>query len=116
MDKIRDLLHRYKKGEKRGQGPGLNIKRGADGNYVEHLTRIEVSSREQLEKNWSFGMKNRSTASTKMNDQSSRSHCMLSVFLTCKNKVTGDAKKEAVAINKSLTCLGDVIFSRANKS
>ena len=27
-------------------------------------------------------------------------------------KVTGDAKKEAVAINKSLTCLGDVIFAR----
>ena len=26
--------------------------------------------------------------------------------------MTGDAKKEAVAINKSLTCLGDVIFAR----
>ena len=30
-------------------------------------------------------------------------------------KVTGDAKKEAVAINKSLTCLGDVIFARVSR-
>lgn len=163
QDKIRDLLHKYKKGEKRGEGPGLQvlcfcffllmwgqsrkelyarrvcinltehyqcifpplqIKRGPDGNYVENLTRIEVlrmmwthsgggslsflpcravtsltiwlepyctslrftvhaqvSSREQLEKYWAFGMKNRSTASTKMNDQSSRrSH---SVYWWC---------------------------------
>jgi len=141
MDKIRDLLAKKKKGEVRGKGPGLKIKKGPDGNYVEHLTRVEVSSRKQLDHNWAFGMKNRSTASTKMNDQSSRSHCMLSVYLKCKNKlsgktlngklhlidlagserlnkskVTGDAKKEAVAINKSLTCLGDVIFARANKS
>ena len=28
--------------------------------------------------------------------------------------MTGDAKKEAVAINKSLTCLGDVIFARVS--
>jgi kinesin family protein C2/C3 len=141
MDKIRDLLAKKKKGEVRGKGPGLKIKKGPDGNYVENITTVEVSSRAQLEHHWAFGMKNRSTASTKMNDQSSRSHCMLSVYLTCKNKlsgktlkgklhlidlagserlnkskVTGDAKKEAVAINKSLTCLGDVIFARANKS
>merc|ERR1712032_246661 len=45
MDKIRDLLAKKKKGEVRGKGPGLKIKKGPDGNYVEHLTRVEVSSR-----------------------------------------------------------------------
>ena len=41
--------------------------------------------------------------------------CMFDKYTHRCLKVTGDAKKEAVAINKSLTCLGDVIFARVSR-
>jgi kinesin family protein C2/C3 len=87
------------------------------------------------------GSKSRSVTSTAMNDASSRSHLILSVYVLAHNKitgkdtmgklhlidlagservgrsgVTGDAMKEAQAINQSLSALGNVISARANKS
>ncbi len=76
-----------------------------------------------------------------MNEHSSRSHLMLSVVVESANRISGgttwgklhlvdlagserisksgaagQALKEAQAINKSLSALGDVIMSRAQKS
>jgi len=81
---------------------------------------------------------NRSSACTNMNEHSSRSHLMLTVYLNSLNRATrqqtraklnlidlagserldksgakGQALKEAQNINKSLSALGDVIASRA---
>lgn len=87
------------------------------------------------------GSKNRSVVATNMNDVSSRSHLILSVYVMARNSITGkdtmgklhlidlagservgrsgvvgDAMKEAQAINQSLSALGNVISARANKS
>ena len=84
---------------------------------------------------------NRSVTATNMNEHSSRSHLMLNVTVESTNRVSGQvtwgklhlvdlagserisksgaagqALKEAQAINKSLSALGDVIMSRAQKS
>ena len=74
--------------------------------------------------------KNRSVASTRLNTHSSRSHCIYQLKIMGPDKkvrgalnlidlagsenikdslVTGLAQKEAIAINKHLSCLGDCI-------
>ncbi|XP_062117757.1 kinesin-like protein KIN-14L [Humulus lupulus] len=86
------------------------------------------------------GEVNRFVSSTAMNTQSSRSHSVLTVHVhgkdtsggtlrSClhlvdlagservdKSEVTGDRLKEAQCINKSLSCLGDVITALAQKN
>ncbi|CAI5741820.1 unnamed protein product [Hyaloperonospora brassicae] len=88
-------------------------------------------------------MSRRSTKSTKMNDRSSRSHCVTTFRLRGVNSLTGDQRigvinlvdlagserlsksgsdsnkellKEATSINKSLSALGNVICALAKKS
>ncbi|XP_052100281.1 putative protein tag-278 isoform X1 [Mytilus californianus] len=86
------------------------------------------------------GSVNRHTASTKMNDESSRSHLIISLVLETTNKMTGqtakgklslvdlagservgktgasaDQLKEAMSINKSLSALGDVISALSSE-
>ncbi|KAM6568317.1 hypothetical protein CsatB_016302 [Cannabis sativa] len=87
-----------------------------------------------------IGEVNRCVSSTAMNTQSSRSHSVLTVHVhgkdtsggnirSClhlvdlagservdKSEVTGDRLKEAQCINKSLSCLGDVITALAQKN
>ncbi|KAK7397136.1 hypothetical protein VNO78_18303 [Psophocarpus tetragonolobus] len=88
-----------------------------------------------------LGHKNRAVGSTAMNDRSSRSHSCLTVHVQGKNLIsgntirgsmhlvdlagseradkteaTGDRLKEAQHINKSLSALGDVISSLAQKN
>ena len=99
-----------------------------------------VKSIEQIRKYMSIGKKVRATGSTDMNEHSSRSHCMLSVYVECKSKTsdahfkgklhlvdlagserlskskaTGKRQTETRMINKSLSALGDVIQAQANK-
>ncbi|CAJ1936898.1 unnamed protein product [Sphenostylis stenocarpa] len=88
-----------------------------------------------------IGLKNRAIGATAMNERSSRSHSVVSIHVSGKDlktgstmfgnlhlvdlagservdraEVTGDRLKEAQHINKSLSALGDVIFSLAQKS
>jgi len=110
---------------------------------VPGLTRKTVRSQDEVNDWFGKAKKNRSTSSTKMNDQSSRSHCLLVVYVVGTNLSTGvqttgklnlidlagservgksgaidDEKrlKEAMSINKSLSSLGDVISALGAKA
>lgn len=121
----------------------LDIKLNTEGGlYVPGLTEINVDSADDINEVFQIGHKNRSTASTDMNERSSRSHALLCVTVTGINKRTktrtigrlnlvdlagservgksgsgGDADrmKEAQSINKSLSSLGDVIQALRGK-
>ncbi len=133
-EKIQDLLNPQGK-------QALKIVTGASGMEVPDLTTVPVTSSDEVLDTLKLGQKNRKVVATAMNDQSSRSHLVLSVYVRGRNKlsnketfsrlnlidlagservsrsgVTGDAMKEAQAINSSLSALGNVIHARANKA
>ncbi|XP_013410211.1 kinesin-like protein KIN-14E [Lingula anatina] len=97
------------------------------------LTEVEVTSMADIQRVMELGNKNRTTAATKMNSQSSRSHLILKLsveglnrkagthssgsLMLCdlagservgKTEAQGQRLVEAAAINKSLTALGQV--------
>jgi len=101
--------------------------------FVPSLIWRDVASEADIVKVINDGEKNRTVAFTKMNSASSRSHLMLSITITgvdavsgqetkgkltmvdlagseriAKSEVSGKELAEAVAINKSLSCLGQV--------
>jgi kinesin family protein C2/C3 len=131
---IRDLLNE-KNDEK------LDVKMGEFGNYVPGLLHVPVTTIENVLQLIQRADRVRSSATTNMNEHSSRSHMMLTVtvvseFLPTKmvsrgklnlvdlagservNKsgAQGQALKEAQNINKSLFALGDVIAARSQKN
>ena len=133
-EEIRDLLTEGNYGEK------LEIRQGEHGNYVPGLTECPVSGIDDVFELFQQAERNRATASTNMNEHSSRSHMMLTVSIYCENLLTGvktygklnlvdlagserinksgatgQKLKEAQNINKSLSALGDVIAARASK-
>lgn len=102
--------------------------------HVENVLEQTCNDSHDLEALLSIGHQNRAIAATAMNSESSRSHLILSIKVSSTNKetnevilgkillvdlagserlkkseVTGDAQKEAIEINKSLTALGDVM-------
>merc|ERR1719446_1650496 len=104
-------------------------------------TLVPASSVDDLEAAVGKGFGNRKVASTSMNADSSRSHLMFMIFANvtekatgksrvgkitivdlagserlAKSRVTGDAQKEAIEINKSLTALGDVMGAITSKA
>ncbi|CAL1533617.1 unnamed protein product [Lymnaea stagnalis] len=114
--------------------------RSEGGLYVPGLVTVPVSKLDEVNKLFETGRKNRATASTNMNEHSSRSHCLLCVTVRGQNPTTGSKSlgrlnlvdlagservsksmadgtrlKEAQNINKSLACLGDVIHALRNK-
>lgn len=130
---IRDLLVD-------GGSDKLEIRQGEHGNHVPGLTECGVSSIEDVFNLFGQAERNRATASTNMNEHSSRSHMMLTINVVSENirtgatsrgklnlvdlagserinksGATGQALKEAQNINKSLSALGDVIAARASK-
>jgi len=135
-EEIRDLLV----GDEGGKKPKLAVRQGKEGNHVPGLTMQPVQNTEEVERLLDIGQRNRSVARTDMNAHSSRSHLLVQIHgfavrsdgkqissaitlvdlagseRLAKSGVTGDRAKEAVAINKSLSALGDVINSRASKS
>ncbi|XP_041348791.1 kinesin-like protein KIN-14E isoform X2 [Gigantopelta aegis] len=100
---------------------------------IPNLTEQPIDSLKDIKRLMDMGDKNRSTAATKMNSTSSRSHLVLMITVEGTNKVTGAVSRgiltlcdlagservgkteasgqrlvEAAAINKSLSALGQV--------
>lgn len=121
----------------------LDVKLNSDGTCeVPGLHAEPVSTLADVMKCIDESAKNRATATTEMNDQSSRSHSIVTIKTTCamkgsdtgtylgkihlidlagsenvgKSGVTGQGMKEAQNINKSLSSLGDVIQSLVAKN
>jgi len=112
---------------------------GPYGNYVTNLAEVPVQSSAEIDEVMDRAASNRSEGRTDMNAHSSRSHMILYVLVKTRNTQTGvqsygklslvdlagserldksgsegQAAKEAVAINKSLSALGDVIAGLSN--
>jgi len=125
-EQINDLL---------GSGKNLQLREDVDqGVYIPTLKEIDCADTVQLVKIIEQGFAGRATSSTKMNDESSRSHCLVQVRLNQnkeggnfqkssmlnlvdlagsekvkKTGAKGAALKEAQAINTSLSALGKII-------
>ncbi|KAI0786506.1 kinesin-domain-containing protein [Abortiporus biennis] len=138
-EKVRDLLNPKNSGNLRvREHPSL-------GPYVEDLSKLVVSSYEEMMQLMDEGNKARTVAATNMNETSSRSHAVFTLLLTMKRHdvdtnldtekvsrinlvdlagseranstgATGQRLKEGANINKSLTTLGKVIASLAAAS
>ncbi|KAG2206312.1 hypothetical protein INT47_007326 [Mucor saturninus] len=138
-EKVHDLLNPKNKGNlKVREHPSL-------GPYVEDLSRLVVTSFDDINHLMDEGNKARTVAATNMNETSSRSHAVFTLFLTQKRlddltkleteKVarislvdlagseranstgaTGARLKEGANINRSLTTLGKVIAGLAEQS
>lgn len=120
----------------------LDIKKDSKGMVsVENATIVSVSSYDELKVIIERGSEQRHTTGTLMNEQSSRSHLILSVIIEStnlqtqsvargklsfvdlagservkKSGSTGSNLKEAQSINKSLSALGDVISALSSTS
>lgn len=120
-ERIRDLL----------QGRD-NLAIGTDrerGVYVVDAAEVEVRDADQALKTVQAALGRRAVAATNMNERSSRSHCMVTLTLTKQGNKTsklclvdlagserqdktgadGSVLDEAKLINKSLSCLGNVV-------
>ncbi|CDY26163.1 BnaA06g12540D [Brassica napus] len=112
-----------------------------NGLAVPDASMYPVTSTSDVLELMNIGLNNRVVSSTALNERSSRSHSIVTVHVRGKDlktgsalygnlhlvdlagservdrsEVTGDRLKEAQHINKSLSALGDVIFSLASKS
>lgn len=135
-ERVRDLLNPKNKGNlKVREHPLL-------GPYVEDLSKLAVTSYEDIHDLIDEGNKARTVAATNMNETSSRSHAVFTIFFTQNNHDTltdlvtekvskislvdlagseradstgakGTRLKEGANINKSLTTLGKVISALA---
>jgi kinesin family protein C2/C3 len=119
----------------------LQIRSGAGRTWVDGATEVTVAAQEEVVKVMETGDKNRSTGATLMNTDSSRSHLLFRIKVTGVNKISnqtvagaltlvdlagservsktdasGERLVEAAAINKSLTCLGQVFKALSTNS
>uniref|UniRef100_A0A5B6YP98 Kinesin-like protein n=1 Tax=Davidia involucrata TaxID=16924 RepID=A0A5B6YP98_DAVIN len=124
-----------------GVGKQYAIKHDSNGNtHVSDLTIVDVCSIKEVSSLLQQAAQSRSVGKTQMNEQSSRSHFVFTLRISGVNEsteqqvqgvlnlidlagserlsrsgATGDRLKETQAINKSLSCLSDVIFALAKK-
>lgn len=142
-EQVRDLLVAPAKD---GSHQRLRVRESpTEGPYVENLSEFSVQSVTEVHKYMEMGNKNRAVASTKMNDQSSRSHAVFTLVVkqvindpitdateekTARIRLvdlagseralatgaTGQRLREGSNINKSLTTLGRVIAALAADS
>ncbi|KAL6071666.1 kinesin-like nuclear fusion protein [Balamuthia mandrillaris] len=129
------------KKDKEAKKDKYEIKHDAKGNTtVTNLTTVTVEQPYQVYDLLKRAAHNRAVASTKLNERSSRSHSVFQLKLSGLNKIngkttvgilnlidlagserlansgaTGDRLTETKNINRSLSCLGDVIYSLATK-
>ncbi|GMM33449.1 Smy1 protein [Saccharomycopsis crataegensis] len=129
MEKIRDLL------DDSGNSTNLHIHEDKEnGVHVKGLSRVYVTSPDELHNFMKQGSANRSVSSTKMNEESSRSHAIFQIIITqkvistglikrgslflvdlagsekvAKTGASGQTLEEAKKINSSLSSLGHVI-------
>ena len=141
IDDLQDLLAESKKSENKMKQPKLDIKKDPKGVVtVPGATVIEVTSAGQLMAAIEEGQKRRHVSSTQMNRESSRSHLVITICIETTNLQTqavargklsfvdlagservkksgsaGEQLKEAQAINKSLSALGNVISALATE-
>merc|ERR1719238_2401618 len=126
-EEIRDLLSKNPKAK-------LDLKDHPDGGvFVKDLSNLIVKGVSDLRQVMEVGQRNRSVASTLMNNESSRSHSIFTITIeSCdaegriragklnlvdlagserqsKTGATGETLKEATKINLSLSALGNVI-------
>ncbi|PIM98481.1 Kinesin (KAR3 subfamily) [Handroanthus impetiginosus] len=135
-EQVRDLLNTD------GLSRRLEIRNSSQtGLSVPDASLVHVSSTSDIIDLMNLGQRNRAVGATALNDRSSRSHSCLTVHVQgrdltsgsilrgCmhlvdlagservdKSEVTGDRLKEAQHINRSLSALGDVISSLAQKN
>ncbi|XP_050227524.1 kinesin-like protein KIN-14E [Mercurialis annua] len=120
----------------------LDIKKDSKGMVsIENVTVVSISTFEELQNIIQRGFEKRHTSGTHMNEESSRSHLILSIIIESTNLQTqsvargklsfvdlagserikksgssGCQLKEAQSINKSLSALGDVISALSSGS
>ncbi len=130
LEQLTDLLRNNKKAKE-----SLEIKENAHGMVViPGAVELEITNLEEANRIFEYGLENRKTAQTQMNATSSRSHLIFSIVINSRNRqtkqrtigklslvdlagservsktgATADRLKEANAINKSLSALGNVI-------
>ena len=136
-EQIKDLLREpeYKYGQL-VEPSKYEIRKGARGMEIADLTFVEVHSQRDIIDILAMGLVNRSVGATNMNERSSRSHSLLTIWVDGTNTITGVNVKgklhlvdlagserlkdsgskgmrltEATYINKSLSALGNVISS-----
>ena len=138
-ENLRDLL-RVKEADPKAAS--LSIHQDAEGSVeVPGLTKVTVSDGETIDALLARAAKRRAVACTNMNELSSRSHQVFTLYIRgehagkgiavkgtlnlcdlagserlAKSGAEGDRKKETAAINKSLSCLADVFTSLAKKA
>mmetsp|Transcript_108331 Transcript_108331/g.208227 ORF Transcript_108331/g.208227 Transcript_108331/m.208227 type:complete len:715 (-) Transcript_108331:375-2519(-) len=138
-NRLIDLLRPFETGSSPNRRPRLRQDKAGTVS-VEDLTEREVRDPEALRELVDFGLEQRTVAESAMNIQSSRSHLIFTVKLTCdgsenrealtnkmvfcdlggserlkRTEAVGLQRKEAIEINKSLAALGDVIEAVAAK-
>ncbi|XP_076306917.1 kinesin-like protein KIF13A isoform X2 [Tachypleus tridentatus] len=139
-EKVHDLL------DPKGSRQSLKVREhNILGPYVDGLSTLAVSSYQDISNLMTEGNKSRTVAATNMNSESSRSHAVFNITLTClltdiqsgitgekvskmslvdlagseravKSGAVGERLKEGSNINKSLTTLGLVISKLADQS
>lgn len=126
LERIKDLFNPINDNLKVRDSPEKGI-------YVQDITENECHSAAEVLEAMSVGFMNRATSATKMNPESSRSHCVTILKVTClkpngskvvskikmvdlagsektsKTEATGNRLREAMAINQSLTALSKVL-------
>lgn len=75
-------------------GDKLDIKEGPSGLYIPNLRIEAVNSPEDVAAVLQKGKQNRSTFATNMNEHSSRSHLVLSIYAVAKHLTKGEACSE----------------------
>lgn len=103
---------------------------------ITNITKIKLKTREMVDILLKTAIKMRSTASTQSNERSSRSHSVFTIHINGRNSFTGETSngvlnlvdlagseridtsrftgerlRETQNINRSLSCLGDVIYA-----